>query len=480
MPATPIAELLKRPIVWKSWQSDSTVRRLLNSLQANIVKGHGREHTRNMFWDFQSADQHALRSTIRRLGRAIPSALRQLEAAENFKATGETGGPVLCFFLRPSGYAALNAANMAPTNTAYVAGMKTRGPGAAVNPPINDPNLSDWQSEFQVPIDAMLLVAADSEDEVQGVADRWRDRLEAAGATLITVENGLAIKRKVAEKFEGVEHFGYVDGRSQPLFLAEDVDREARAFWDPAFPPSQFLVKDPGDDAPTSFGSFFVFRKLEQNVKGFHDQEDALSVALTLTGGPFNEHAGALLVGRFEDGSPVVLSPLTTDMPPINDFDYRSDELGSRCPFVAHIRKTNPRGKSTFHLAKDLGFASTVRQERSHIMARRGITFGHRVYDEATNDFSDEPTGGVGLLFMAYMASLENQFEFTQATWANNANFVTADVGVDPVMGQGAPASVHVKDGWSGNETDFTLGRFVTLRGGEYFFAPSRDFLKDI
>ena len=64
MPATPIAELLKRPIVWKSWQSDLTVRRLLNSLQANIVKGHGREHTRNMFWDFQSADQHALRSTI--------------------------------------------------------------------------------------------------------------------------------------------------------------------------------------------------------------------------------------------------------------------------------------------------------------------------------------------------------------------------------------------------------------------------------
>jgi hypothetical protein len=42
MPSTPVIELLKRPISWKSWQTDSTVRRLLNSLQANIVKGHGR------------------------------------------------------------------------------------------------------------------------------------------------------------------------------------------------------------------------------------------------------------------------------------------------------------------------------------------------------------------------------------------------------------------------------------------------------
>jgi deferrochelatase/peroxidase EfeB len=113
-------------------------------------------------------------------------------------------------------------------------------------------------------------------------------------------------------------------------------------------------------------------------------------------------------------------------------------------------------------------------------MARRGITFGQRVYDETANDFSDEPTAGVGLLFMAYMASLENQFEFTQATWANNASFVTSNVGVDPVMGQGAAASVHLRDGWSGSATEFTIDRFVAMKGGEYFFAPSRDFLKDV
>ena len=115
MASTPINELLQRPIVWKSWQWDPTVRHLLNSLQANILKGHGREHTRNLFWSFENADQQALRAVVRRIGRAMPSALDQLQAAEKFKATGESGGPVLCFFLRPGGYAALDAADRAPS-----------------------------------------------------------------------------------------------------------------------------------------------------------------------------------------------------------------------------------------------------------------------------------------------------------------------------------------------------------------------------
>lgn len=478
MVATPLPELLKRPIVWKNEAIDPTVRRVLHSLQANIFKGHGREHTQNLFWSFENADMGELRSVVRRIGRRMPSALEQLESAERFKATGQSGGPVICFMLRPGGYEALGAANRMPQDSAFAAGLKARGAG------LQDPPPTSWQKEFQGEIDAFLLIAADSDTEAQDEASRWRKRLTDAGATLLHTEFGKAQKRKVAEKPEGVEHFGYVDGRSQPLLLAEDVDREPRSFWDPAFPPSQFLVDDPGDEEETSLGSFFVFRKLEQNVQGFKEKEAALATDLGLNDGPFAERAGALLVGRFEDGSPVVLDPLPTDMPPVNDFDFRHDPDGSKCPFIAHIRKTNPRGESPFHLAQ-AGFATTVRQERGHIMARRGITYGERTFDEAANDFSDRPTGGVGLLFMAYMASLENQFEFTQSTWANNPGFVTGGVGVDPVIGQEAPgdpvAQILVSDGWgSGNAASFDFGRFVTMMGGEYFFAPSRQFLKSV
>lgn len=487
MQATPIDTLLKSPIIWKNWSVDATVRRVLGSLQSNILKGHGREHTRNLFWGFAGADGEKLRAVVRRIGREMPSALDQLQAAEHFKKTGESGGPVLCLFLRPGGYTALGAEDCAPGSVsdphkddrkAYVAGMQARGPDAALN--IHDPVLSEWESEFQGAIDAMLLVAGTTAAEADLVAKRWIKRLVNAGASLLHDEIGSAIKRRVAGNPEGVEHFGYVDGRSQPLFLAEDVAREPGAAWDPAFPPSQFLIQDPGDDEPTSLGSFFVFRKLEQNVRDFKAQEDALAVSLGLKGGPFEDRAGALLVGRFEDGSPVVLDPLPTDMAPVNDFNYRSDEQGQRCPFAAHIRKVNPRGESPLHIAQDFNAATTVRQERGHIMARRGITYGTRTFDEAANDFTDEPTGGVGLLFMAYMASLENQFEFTQGTWANNADFVAAATGIDPVIGQGSSVAVDIPDGWGGGSASLDFGRFVTMKGGEYFFAPSRDFLKAV
>lgn len=63
-----------------------------------------------------------------------------------------------------------------------------------------------------------------------------------------------------------------------------------------------------------------------------------------------SELAGARLFGRWKSGAPIDIKP-TEDDPELgadpqrnNDFDF-SDTLHSqtRCPFAAHIRKTNPR-----------------------------------------------------------------------------------------------------------------------------------------
>jgi Dyp-type peroxidase family len=290
-----------------------------------------------------------------------------------------------------------------------------------------------------------------------------------------------------------VEHFGYVDGRSQPLFLAEDLEREAAAYaaepalagadtgFDPAFPPSQFILPDPNARTPLGAGSYFVFRKLEQRVRAFKQQEEALAEALGLTGEDA-ERAGAMVVGRFEDGTPVVLSDAATTSPPPNNFSYANDPDGMRCPFQAHIRKTNPRGESTPKLPPG------APPERSHIMARRGIPFG-----DATRDFEagagQEPEGEVGLLFMAYMASIGGQFEFTQQVWANNPRFLRglapgeAPTGIDPIIGQGGDRAARTQD-WPAGQgkpmVPFSFADFVRMQGGEYFFAPSRSFLREV
>ncbi|MCX7325516.1 MAG: hypothetical protein NTZ14_14020 [Hyphomicrobiales bacterium] len=140
-----------------------------------------------------------------------------------------------------------------------------------------------------------------------------------------------------------------------------------------------------------------------------------------------------MAVGRFEDGTPFIMQQ-TDGLGPANDFNDNSDPKGAMCPFRSHIRKTNPRGESAVKRAQ---FGVTVASERGHIMARRGITHGERTQD-ADKQFLDlVPTKDVGLLFMAYMSSIENQFEFTQATWANNTGFVAPNSGLDPVLGQG-------------------------------------------
>jgi deferrochelatase/peroxidase EfeB len=127
-------------------------------------------------------------------------------------------------------------------------------------------------------------------------------------------------------------------------------------------------------------------------------------------------------------------------------------------------------------------------------MARRGITYGTRnAQIDAEGkiiELKDKPVGGVGLLFMAYQKSLENQFEFTQTSWANNPGFVKSDpdgnpvTGIDPVIGQGSGFSTPQQqpavwgDATSKKPIDFH--GFVTMKGGEYFFAPCISFLKSL
>jgi len=82
---------------------------------------------------------------------------------------------------------------------------------------------------------------------------------------------------------------------------------------------------------------------------------------------------------------------------------------------------------------------------------------------------------------MAYQRDIENQFEFTQTQWANNPHFVKAESGIDPVIGQGPEGGqacpVHWGDGANAVKKPFDFRGLVTMKGGEYFFAPSISFL---
>lgn len=474
---------LTAPLAWM--KADTEELKMLQALQGNILKGHGRDYTANIFFKLDPAKQLEAKRMLRQLANEkLTNAHQQLVDAKRFKETNKDGGPFAHLALSFKGYQALGLAASAPDDPDFQAGMKAPASVAA----LSDPAVATWEAPFQQDLHGVVLAAAVTESETADLASSIKELIEGAGGTVVHTQHGKALRNATGES---IESFGYVDGRSQPLLLQEDIDVETEnagsSRWDPTFPLESALVKDPGTSDTFSFGSLFIFRKLEQDVRQFKTREQEVADVLGLTGDA-RELAGALVVGRFEDGTPVTLSDEARGGSPANNFSYLGD-AGSRCPFHAHIRKVNPRGS---------GGAESEVDERKHIMLRRGIPFEdlkrelHPAELPETSslaEFNAEvapllPTGGVGLLFMAYNAVINQQFKFTQQIWANNTEFpIPGTHGIDPVIGQGPadPADQKMFKVWDDststvvNNVDFR--GFVTMKGGEYMFSPSLTFL---
>ena len=478
---------LTKPLAWKKATHEEQA--MLENLQGNILKGHGRPRTVNVFFKIDTTKVAQMKKALREIANYhVTSAMQQLEETEAFKTTGKSGETFVALALSASGYSSLGVlpANR-PNNPVFAAGMRSATSVAA----LSDPAVSTWETPFQSQIDGMVLIGSITDSPLLIERDHIVTLLIEGGATIVHQQKGEAVMNLVGD---GIEHFGYVDGRSQPLMLVEDIEHESTtagiSLWDPQFALNAALVPDPGA-APglgaTSFGSYFIFRKLEQDVQGFKRREQQLADALLMVGAEARELAGAMAVGRFEDGTPVTLSDEAKGQTPPNDFTYKSDP-GARCPFQAHVRKVNPRGT---------GGAELENVERGHIMPRRGIPYtdiARKTHpstlpgSDTLTDFNAKvapllPTGGVGLLFMAYNSDINKQFQFTQQTWANNPGFPIVPPpapGIDPVMANGSASTQNWPKAWgvATPTTPFAFEGFVKMKGGEYFFAPSLGFLK--
>lgn len=442
---------------------DLTNLALFSNLQGNILKGHGRDNTTHIFIHFDGRREKAAREWLKEFtGSHVTSFQKQLKERELFQRNKVSGGLFANVFLTKAGYEYLGFADVDQKlpDAGFTSGMQNRLNETA------DPVVSKWEKGFRGDIHAMILLADDDLSRMGTVAKTILNELDNF-SSIETVEYGNAIRNKDGN---GLEHFGYVDGVSQPLFLKDEVDGYMKfhdiptkpILFDPTADKELVLIPDPYTNEPEAFGSYFVFRKLEQNVRAFKEAEEKLGL---------DELGGAYLVGRFEDGTPTLLSKHDSmiDSDKINNFNYDTDPSGGRCPHFAHVRKTNPRRPG----------------DKSHIMARRGIPFGHRNVDTALEPSPlQSPEEGVGLLFMSYQASIPNQFEFIQKFWANNEHFPQANSGIDPIIGQGTGSRNYAFPNQYGNPNEGTtpmdFKEFVTMKGGEYFFTPSIPFLRNL
>ncbi len=360
----------------------------------------------------------------------------------------------------------------------------------------NAPQNWEFGGPFNPPIHMLLLLFAYDKDSIEAFQAQLFPAAEQAGLKVVLQEETYRPK-------ESREPFGFRDGIAQPFIEGFDRGRKYDDTFQPDVKPGEFILGyrnefglfPPMPSAPQlgPNGSYMVYRKLEQDVAGFWNfiYQEAKNDPKTA------EWLAAKFVGRWPSGAPLVLAP-EEDNPAIganlsqnNAFQFaQTDPFGYACPIGSHVRRTNPRDS----LQPDP--EASLDAVKKHRLIRRGRVYGpeyppHVVKhltelarQKGLTHFAEDLASPRGLAFMALNADLKRQFEFVQQTWANDPTFEGLYTNRDPLLAndddpisgtnhmtiQRRPMRKEVR----------CLPRFVTMRGGDYFFLPGMEGLKFI
>src|SRR5215510_11977488 len=118
------------------------LRGLLESLQGNILRGHGRDRSIHIFLSFNNGKRADVKEWIKRLTDRLTSAQQQLVEAERYRYHNMPGRLFMNFFLSAQGYEylSLNQKDRLLFNDdAFLRGMK------AAQHRLNDPPKGTWE-----------------------------------------------------------------------------------------------------------------------------------------------------------------------------------------------------------------------------------------------------------------------------------------------------------------------------------------------
>lgn len=346
---------------------------------------------------------------------------------------------------------------------------------------VNDPD--NWMAPFGDKGDIHIgaAVIADSKEKWQAKLNELKETIKAHidydnpanGNLEILMEHDFGSDDNVKNVF------GYRDGISNPEIQGSGIQTPPSRDGDP-IAAGEFVLGYEGEAGTVApmpqpevlgkNGSFMVLRAYDSHVADFNkfrkDNTDSEEEA---------ELLGAKMWGRWRSGAPLVLSPdndnqeLGDDPDRNNDFGYKDDPYGKKCPFGAHVRRMNPRDSKDFILS----------DVRIHRIIRRSVGFGEVLPPEVTQDDGKQR----GLFFIGINAHAMETVEFLQSQWINDGNFMSLGEEKDPMVGLHhgdkdsdadkftVPAD-PIRKRYHGIET------FNTLYGGEYLFIPSLSALK--
>jgi Dyp-type peroxidase family len=422
-----------------------TVQLELDDLQGNVVRGYGHPHVAHLFGAI--APQN-----VARWRRAL------LDLDVTAQGFGSKPAVTRNVGISHAGMSRLipNVARELERFEAFVSGMRAR---ATL---LGDPADVPWD----VWDDRDVWIAVHAADRASLHNEVSRLRLLLAGLSITDPLYGEAL---LDQHGHWIEPFGFRDDISQPAIEGAPnankpglgkLDRKL-GNWLP-IAAGEFVLGHPNergrnvlDRLPTiapmlKNGTFAVFRELVQDVAAFKQTLAHAAATWKVPVGTLQ----AQLVGRHANGEP--LAKLATPGE-LSDFTYDDDAQGSQCPIGAHVRRANPR------------------RSGEHRLIRRGMPYRKKATDRQGTDVE-------GLYLVAFNASIENQFEFIQSTWLNTAAGALPG-SRDPLVGEGAEPRAMLVEGDAAAQRDpiiLSLPRFVTCRGGQYYFVPGLEGLRQI
>ncbi len=348
----------------------------------------------------------------------------------------------------------------------------------------------DWGSPDN-PVHVVLLVFAATPASVERHAADFVAQARAAGLELVTALEGTTLPGRK-------EHFGFRDGIAQPELKGSGRGGLEGNLVDAG----EFLLghRDGYGNVSTSpestagfawgaNGSYLVFRQLEQDVEAFWRYAASVD-------GNDPIKAASKLVGRWPSGAPLVRHPnVDPESPRFADddtFTYLSgdddnDRYGARCPFGAHIRRTNPRD---WQLGETP--AASLELANLHRILRRGRPYGEpldpamvpaELVRRSLATESGKKRAERGLQFLCFNTNIDRGFEFVQQQWSSNPKFARQSADPDPLFGlHQEPGALALEPPVFTRQSDVKQGllprtpglsRFVRVRGSAYLFMPS-------
>ncbi|MDX1991383.1 MAG: Dyp-type peroxidase [bacterium] len=335
----------------------------------------------------------------------------------------------------------------------------------------------------------ILVLLADSAERREAFRQQQQTLWEQHGLTLYGSVDGDKLS-------DSREHFGFLDGVSQPKI--EGGVRNPKAA-EPTIKTGEFILGYENEygqlpDSPQldgrdlgKNGSYMVFRKLYQDVAAFWNymkanvpsDEDSQAQIRALSDDDRQVWLAAKMVGRWPRGTPLVFAPFKDDpsipFEKFNTFYFRErDPHGQFMPLGSHVRRSNPRDSLPPNKQEALKMADR------HLIIRRGLPYGTPLIplDQLPPRDVQDDGADRGLVFLCINANIKRQFEFIQQTWANNRKFHGLYNDKDPILGDNDKTGSMTIPRDPVRLRLNNVPRFVQVRGGGYFFLPSITALK--